>query len=100
MLQPSGSVRMHPITVRQVKKTQPAIVAVQQKPRQPLQTQRGLIGMMTRSNGPRAYCEKAGTDSSLAQRNRVEGCNLPLQRRSSERAPESPRAEHPCAENL
>src|SRR5580698_10404784 len=96
MLQRLDNMRMTPISIRRIKKSQPVIVAIQQEIRQPLHAQRGLIGMMTGSDSARAHGETAGADSSLAQLHGIEGVDFLRQRRHySERPVESPRVRQP-----
>src|SRR4051812_37707899 len=74
---------MASVSIGGVKEPQALIMTVEQKVRQPLNPQRSLVGMVPAAHRSGSHRKTTRSDASLAQCDRVSGCELAGKRRKS-----------------
>src|SRR5215469_907660 len=80
VLEGFGDVRMASIGISRVEEAQAMVVSIQQKIREALYSERGLMRMVIEAHGAGAHSETAGLNAGAAERDRVAGCELSRKR--------------------
>src|SRR5215472_11647292 len=80
VLEGVGDMRMASVGIGSVEEAQAMVVSIQQKIREPLHSERGLMRMVIEPDGASAHGETAGLNAGAAERDRIRSCELPRKR--------------------